>query len=293
MNSNYSGPKTDIQASDLGKYENGLWVLEPKMDGMWVEFKPNNPKSGIPHTFLSRRSIAPEGSYTKELANIELPFPGGTTFCGELEAGTDRATKAFERKGFYSLHLFDILQFGPEDMRDKPQHERRSVLEHVYKEIQFLTMHLPGRIQLVPSMSNLFKQRYDHFVNNGGEGVVLKNINATYEQGKTENMVRCKEWLTDDFILMEIGKTDGGAPTGVWGQYHKGELVYVMRAQPLRDMEVLKPENCGHLVAEFKGCGRQSSGTLRSAQFVRRRRDKPVKDCILKNSGDKIPMRKK
>lgn len=298
MNPNYSGPKKDINPKDLGTYEAvpsffpgmpGRWVLEPKLDGMWVEVCVE--KYAL--SFKSRRSIEPETVYTEGLSNIRLPLPVGTIFCGELEAGTDRATKAFESSGFYSLHLFDIIQLGEESLRDKPQYERRQTLEFLYKEIQFLTMHIPGRIQLVPSMSNLFAQRYDYYVKNGGEGVVLKDITAPYSSGKTDNMVRCKEWITDDFILMEIGETDSGAPTGVWGQYHNGKLVYVMRAQPLKDMDVLKPEHCGHLVAEFRGCGRQSSGTLRSAQFIRRRRDKPMKDCILKNSGNKTPTRRK
>ena len=31
--------------------------------------------------------------------------------------------------------------------------------------------------------------------------------------------------IADDFVLMEAGVTDGGESTGVWGQYHNGELI--------------------------------------------------------------------
>lgn len=287
MDSNYSGPKNDIDPVYLDRYEEtGLWVLEPKMDGMWIQFETS--ESG--NIIASRQGIKPNDKHIKDI-NIPLLLPHGTILCGELVAGTDRATKM--HKGIYPMYIFDMIQFGGDSLRQDSYEARRSKLESVFQDILFGSMHIPGLFNLVPSFDNSFRARYEWVIKHGGEGVVLKRVGAKYSPGKTEDMIRCKEWLTDDFVLMELGKTDSGDVTGVWGQYHNGELIYVMRAQPRSDMSVLQPHNCGTLVAEFKGCGRQSSGTLRSAQFVRVRNDKPREECVLQNTGGKLPTRKK
>lgn len=283
MNHNYCGPKIDIQSEDLSKYEDKGWVLEPKIDGMWVEFTVQSNKNKPQHSFLSRKNITPETIYTKELSQIVLPLPEGTVLCGELEAGTDRATQAYKAKGYYSLYLFDIIKLGSMYVTNLNFKERRQTLETVFKEIEFCTMHLPGRFNLVPCMPNLFQSRHEHIINTGGEGSILKRLDAKYQSGKTEDIIRCKAHLTDDFVLMGIESTAGGDLTGTWGQYFNGKLQYVMRAQP-KDMKLLNPNNFGKLVAEFKGWGRQSSGTLRSAQFIRARDDKDPEDCVLKKA---------
>lgn len=290
MNNNYSGPKLDIYSSNLDRYEEtGLWVLEPKMDGMWVQFECSRKDGNV---ILSRKSIRPADKYTADI-DIPLPVPHGTVIIGELEAGTDRATKSRNRSGVYGLHMFDILQLGSTCLRHLSYIERREQLEIVAKDIMFYTMDRPGLFNLVPYFEELFLARYSHLHHIDAEGAVLKRKDAVFQPGKTDDMVRCKQWLTDDFVLMEVGETDGGDLTGVWGQYHNGELIYVMRAQPRGCMDILTDNNCGTLVAEFKGRDRQSSGTLRSAQFVRVRDDKPKEECVLQNEGGKIPTRKK
>jgi len=289
MNNNYSGPKADITEEELSKYEESeLWVIEPKMDGMWIQFESTTEGNVI----LSRKGIRHSNSYIKDI-DMQLPVPPGTVICGELDAGTDRATKARNRNGFHGMYMFDLIQYGDQDMRSFCYRLRRQKLEEVAKEIMFYTMHAPGLFNLVPSFDSFFLARHQHLIANGAEGSVLKHLEAGYRPGKTDDMVRCKQWLTDDFVLMEVGETDGGDLTGVWGQYHNGELIYVMRAQPRGCMDILTDNNCGTLVAEFKGRDRQSSGTLRSAQFVRVRDDKPKEECVLQNEGGKVPTRKK
>ncbi len=282
MNEYYSGPKSSINPENLDEYCNAnVWSLEPKIDGMWVQLTVGTTK----HTFTSRAGLAPAPEYIRGLQNMVLPLSPGSVLCGELECGTDRATQRYKESGYYSLHLFDVINYQGTDLRDTHQKGRRAALEAIYNEIQFASMHIPGRIQIVPSFTNLFKHRYDYLVRNGGEGIVLKRTDAKYGQGKNDTMVRCKATATDDFVLMDIGKTDSGDLTGIWGQYHNGQLVYVMRAQPRANMYILRPESIG-VVAEFKGWGHQSSGTLRSAQFVRTRTDKTAQECLLNNIGD-------
>jgi len=277
-NPNYSGPKDDIHPENIDRYWlDNKWSLEPKLDGMWVQMTIGNTK----HKFLSRSGIAPAPKYTKGLEDITMPMSPGSVIVGELECGTDRATKRYEETGYYALHLFDVLDYMGQDMRDKAQSERRAALEVLFNEIQFATMHIPGRIQIVPSFNNLFKHRYDWLVRNGGEGVVLKLKGAKYISGKNESMVRCKDTATDDFVLMGVGKTDGGELTGCWGKFNnENVLQYVMRCQP-KDPSILTEENFGKMVGEFKGWGKQLGGTLRHAQFIRVRKDKLAEECTI------------
>lgn len=283
----YLGPDSEIQAEDLDKYEDeGGWVLEPKVDGMWSMLEVNN-KSG--HFMKSRDARTPEiGSVADELREIKLVVPEKTIFAGEFEGATQWATQTSEASGFKRDHLFDVPRIGDDDIRSWPWFRRRPKLEELYASM--MKGHddrVKTRFLLVPYYEKDFRRVYDETIRDGFEGVVLKRKDSTYQtsrsDGKTDEWLRCKRWLTGDYVLYDIGWTDGGMygeprPTGQWGLFKKGQLVKVMQANCPK--ELLTSENIGCLVAEFKGWAKFKSGALRHATFVRTRVDKSPEDCV-------------
>lgn len=288
----YLGPGIEVMPDMLHKYETGDWILEPKIDGMWCMLEV--AEKGQPHVLNSRDAKTGPimGSNLGDLHLQPLPFPPGTILVGELEAATQAAKSHVDEQGFRRLHVFDIPIFGSGAMfKSMTLHKRRKAMHDVYEKFQKRSsVDVLERFPLLPLYTENFQYEYDRVVGEGGEGVVLKRLDSTYQtkraDGKTDAWLRCKKWITHDFVLMGETDTPGGvhsAPkkTGVWGLYDsKGRLKPVMRASP-KPIDLLRPENYGVLVAEFMGWAHFKSGALRHGQMVRVRTDKPPEACLI------------
>lgn len=281
----YVGPAIDIDPDDLPKYERtGGYVLEPKEDGMWARLVVGNPAEGRPHQLKSRDATTPAvtGSNAGDLLDIALPLPEGTILVGELEAATQAAKKIVDRQGFRRLHLFDV-PFFKGDRSNLAWDVRRELLEGIGGALSMAGQPVRDRFPVVPIHRSGFRTLYDEMVAEGTEGVVLKRVDSLYVptrgDGKIDEWVRCKRIVTGDFVLCGLGVTGKlKETTGKWGLYKRGKLTEVMQARAPK--ELLVEENIGRLVAEFKGWARFKSGSLRHAQFVRVRIDKPALDCV-------------
>jgi ATP-dependent DNA ligase len=176
------------------------------------------------------------------------------------------------------LHLFDF-PMGGYDHRALPWIQRRALLEGAHHA---LSEHAKTRFPLVESFTDKFRERYETWVEAGGEGCVLKRKDSTYEtaraDGKSDLWHRCKKTCTEDYVLYGIGKTAGGQPAGLWGLHKEGKLRKVM--QKGCPNALLVSSNIGKLVCEFMGWERFDSGALRHAQFVRVRIDKSPAMCV-------------
>lgn len=287
----YLGPDKEIEPDVLSKYENGSWIIEPKIDGMWCMLTVGSPKDGVPHVLTSRdaRTSALSGSSLGDLHTIDLPLPVGSIIVGELESATQYAKEKVTKQGYRRLHLFDVVRAGQNDMRGLKWYERRAWLDDLGANLQ-QEEKTAARFPVLPYQQTGFRDYYDHMVACGEEGVVLKNKHSTYitnrSDGKTDLWLRCKRWVTEDYVLMGVTKTPGGAYslpqlTGVWGLYSKGKLVPVLQASAGPTDVHLNPDNFGKVVAEFMGWARFKSGALRHAQFVRLRSDKQASECVL------------
>jgi hypothetical protein len=287
----YLGPDEEIQPSALDTYEgSGLWIAQPKMDGMWAMLEVHNPANGLPHFLKSRdaNTSAVDGSNNGGFPTLTLPagIPEGTILVGELEAASEWAKEQVEARGYRKIYLFDMPRWGNEDLRDLPLEVRLNRLASAY----VILANDPGtkdRFSLVSTHVANFKRLYDAWVALGGEGLVLKRKGTTYRtnrsDGKTEEQVRCKRMITEDYVLVGIGKTPKGQPAGLWGLYSDGKLVEIF--QKGCPVGLLKPEYVGKIVCEFKGWKRFKSGALQHAQFLRVRRDKSPDMCVFKNEN--------
>jgi hypothetical protein len=268
----YCGPNLHLKPEQLDAFEKqGGWVIEPKHDGMWAMLVVGDPKHGKPHVIKSRdaKTGTVGGANAGDLVLCELPLTPGAVIVGELEAATETSTKFFEALGHRRLHVFDFPKGGG-DHRAMPWTHRRALLEGVWSAFD---AHAKSRFPIVESYSDKFRQRYDEWVENGLEGVVLKRKTSGYVQGKSNEWHRCKRTLTEDYVLVGVGFTDGGQLTGHWGGYRNGKLVHVMTGR-CPEKYLKDPKCIGSLVAEFMGWQKMKSGALRHGQFVRVRTDK-------------------
>ena len=286
----YLGPGVEVMPDMLHKYETGDWLLEPKIDGMWCMLEV--AEKGRPHVLNSRDAKTGPimGSNLGDLHLQSLPFPPGTILVGELEAATQAAKTHVDKQGFRRLHIFDIPRIGVGGrVGSMPLRTRHIEVAKIYEHFRKQTPNdVVERFPLLPAYTENFRYEYDRVTGEDGEGVVLKHLDSIYgtkrADGKTDAWLRCKKWVTYDFVLMGETATPGGvqsAPkkTGVWGLYDaKGSLKPVMKAPP-KPIDLLRPENYGVLVAEFMGWAHFKSGALRHGQFVRVHPDKSPEAC--------------
>jgi hypothetical protein len=286
----YLGPGLDIEPSDLVTYERRRgYIIEAKVDGMWCELTVGDPAHGKPHRLNSRDGTTDpiSGSNLGDIHMQLIPLPPGSIIIGELEAATEWATDQASLRGFRRLHLFDVL-YIPDRMNGGglPWSSRSRFLTDLLK---IIGKGENSRFAQVPMQDDNFRSFYDRSIENGYEGIVLKPVNSLYQttrsDGKTKAWARCKRWVTGDYVLMDIeytpgGKFSGPQPTGAWGLYKAGKLERVMKAAP-PDPCLLRQENIGKLVVEFKGFVKFKSGALRHAQAIRVRTDKTPRMCTL------------
>lgn len=287
----YLGPGLDVEPDELLAFEqHGGYVMESKVDGMWCELTVGDPANGRPHRLNSRDGTTEpiSGSNLGDIHLQPIPLPPGSIIIGELEAATEWATEQKELRGFRRLHLFDILRIdGRWEGFDKTWKERAMKLSVLLAE---LSCHKEeSRFVEVPITQESFEAFYHRSIEQGYEGVVIKPARSIYSttrsDGKTKEWVRCKRWVTGDYVLTGIEMTPGGKysgpqKTGAWGLYKNGQLKRVMKAAP-PDPALLRNENIGKLVVEFKGWAKFKSGALRHAQAVRVRTDKTARMCTL------------
>ncbi len=111
------------------------------------------------------------------------------------------------------LWIFDVLYLNGEILLDKPYIERRKILEEIVDE-KFLT---PMIITSDPSEALKFMEKA---VNEGHEGLMIKQLNSTYKPGRREKL-----WLklkpAENLDLVIVAADWGhGRRTGWLSNYH-------------------------------------------------------------------------
>jgi hypothetical protein len=292
----YLGPGLDVERSQLRDFERqGGYIIEPKVDGVWCELTVGNLDRGRPHRLNSRDGdTGPIESANRGDIHLQpIPLPEGSILIGELEASTEWATEQARKRGFRRLHLFDVLRIAPDvtstglSFNATEWAKRRGVLNKIVDDLK--VWEDESRFVNVTFQEERFEYFYDLWIDEGYEGAVLKPLKSIYaterSDGKTKAWARCKRWVTMDYVLTGIEMTPGGKyqgpqRTGAWGLFKNGKLTRVMKAAP-PDPCLLRQENVGKLVVEFKGWAKFKSGALRHAQAVRVRTDKGPRSCTL------------
>lgn len=247
----------------------------------------------------------------EKLATLGYASEGKSKFVTSIMGSLPDAalTKQIER-GWLRYVVFDCLWYKGEDMRARGYAARRSAASQAVKEwgnpFVCISRAVGGRDK---------RAFYEEVVSRGGEGVILKNIDATY--GDRQAWVKVKKEATADVVVMgykpakEMSKKKGedhatmtkyakagliGAIIcGQWAPVEPGlkskHLVEVATVSgmddSLREMLSSKPGKTWiGKVIEIKHNGREPTGRFRHPRFSRPRPDKDPSSCVLPTEGE-------
>jgi ATP-dependent DNA ligase len=196
----------------LAKASSGLpdgdgWLYEPKWDGFRaIVFRDGD------ETLVQSRDLKPLDRYFPELgAPLRAQLPDRCVLDGEVviaRGGTldfealllrihpaESRVRMLAAETPASFVAWDLLALGDDDLRDRPQGERRARLEAV------LAGAVPP-IHLTPATTDraLAADWFDRFEGAGLDGVVAKRLDGTYQPGKRA-MVKVKHERTADCVV--------------------------------------------------------------------------------------------
>lgn len=175
----------------------------------------------------------------------ELYIPGKTSneVTSILGAKADKAIQRQEEQGKLIYMVYDILMYQGEWLIDKPWHERRAILENVFPIVRNEYMKCP---EYITTNKREFMERV---IAEGGEGIMLKNINGKYIPGKkpAKNWVKVKTEIDDDVVIMgfkDAVKEYTGKEIETWPYWinPSGEKELVLNTYSVLDETVIDGE---------------------------------------------------
>lgn len=114
---------------------------------------------------------------------------------------------------------FDLIIFNNKSIMHKPYHKRKEQLKHFMKELELPlepTVSSPLSIQYIP-FEKEYKKIWDKVLTNNGEGIVAKNKESKWEEGKrSETWIKIKNWKSATCFITAYDSTNGYYHIGVY-----------------------------------------------------------------------------
>jgi len=216
----------------------------------------------------------------------KMDQPMVTTVAGTADP-EEAIAKASQLPGIFQIVLFDVIGVDGRDVSKQPFKERRKRLESLVRPSRHLALS-----PIYPFAR--WREAYDAALAEGGEGVVLKNVDAPYfwrplgerEEKRVGVQYKLKARKTDDFIVFNIAFSEKKRLLMRFGQFWKGELVEVGEVDNLSmdtTREAIEHFKRGPFVTELSYQERfpKPPGRLRNPVFERFRPDKPIESVTL------------
>jgi ATP-dependent DNA ligase len=214
-----------------------------------------------------------------------------TTIMGALP---EKAIALQKEHGYLKYRLFDSPQVCGEDISKLSDRKRREKLLEIIPKLQ---KYIKGEV-IPRSPATEAKSMYEFIVGRGGEGVMLKDLDAPYGRG----WYKVKKVKTWDVVIMGYEdpketseKTDGSVSETrlhkkgwigaiIFGFYVNGELKKFgtcggIPDAVLEELSKNKKKNIGRAI-EIKAQERTKKGKFRHPRFVRFRDDKDATQCV-------------
>jgi ATP-dependent DNA ligase len=228
------------------------------------------------------------------LASLRFPHLVNTILDAEILApGVDAAhlsgaihsNGVGKTNGLVKIFVFDVLRYRGEDQSYKTLQQRIEVLDILNGALQ------SPYIIFLPWAFTAKEKRdlYETVLSRGGEGIMLKRLNAFYIQGgrPANNWLKAKKSTSFDCVVMGFTKGKGKYNTCigalVFGQYVDGTLTELGQASGMSDAERNKmsahPDEFIGKVVTIKGMERHKSGAIRHPQYGGMRYDKDRHQC--------------
>jgi ATP-dependent DNA ligase len=256
------------------------WLFEPKWDGFRaIVFRDGD------ETFIQSRDLKPLDRYFPELppvlkanlpercivdGEIVIPGEGGLEFESlllRIHPAASRVNMLAEQTPA-SFVAWDLLALGDEDLRTKPQEERRAMIEKALAKAK-------PPVHLTPATRDVEIARdwFNRFEGAGLDGVVAKPLAAPYQPGKRA-MAKIKHARTAECVVAGFRWHKNGPGTHIGslllGLYDdKGDLHHVgitssfsweKRADLVKELEPLRKDATdGHPWGEWAEWGAYGS----------------------------------
>lgn len=281
------------------------YVAEEKLDGsryvFYIAGDPYERRSS--NALLSRRVSVVDGKHVDRTDNVphitHVEYEGleGTILDGEIMAadflstnsimnsGPSLAVSKQNEIGPCKYYVFDVMFFRGKDVRTLPLSQRRKVLEEVVKRMN--NEHVVAIPQITSDLEGYFRE----IVNDGGEGVIIKDLRSAYGVGW------CKMKKSYDVSCVISGfKPGNGKYADSLGSiavsvYHAKRLVEIgfasgfddkVRSDMAKNFEKYRGMVVDVFAQEIQASKRSSDnpvGRLRHPTFFRFRDDLNAQDC--------------
>jgi len=283
--------------------ESSEWVAERKLDGSRYCLYVGKDGNRLVSKHISVKDDKPveKTENVPHLTKVSCPELDGTVIDGEITTPNgdfgnvvsvmgSHPFEAIEKQkndGFMLFTVFDCPRFKGQDITQKTLRERQTILKEVIKTLGI------DQIQFIEQRSNNRMEWFKQIVKEGGEGIILKRWDSTYDAGKRgPNWVKVKKMQTYDVVVMGFKKTESvaWAAQGLigaveFGCYNsKGVLQKVgdtsgMTLEVRRDMSANQEKWIG-LVIEVVG-QEVLRDSIRHPRFIRIRPDVSAKACTI------------
>ena len=287
-------------AENLDAYGKGPWWAEEKYDGArylahvhkeitYFTGRRISKKTGIlvdktynvPHLYQAMTIPSLEGT----IFDGEITYPGSmvNSVTSVMGCTPDNAKARQIEIGYISYIMFDVIAYKGQDIRTWSQETRRTLLTDIY--MNHFKDHPSIHISML-HVCKLIPQLWDTIMQQGGEGIVIKDREAPYGKG----WVKVKKVLEDSVIV--TGFTAGnGKYTGLigaiqFGQYEDGVLITFGKCSGIDDSTrqwlTDRQEQIIGKVFDIKFQERFPSGKFREPRFLRWRDDLAPEDIARK-----------
>jgi ATP-dependent DNA ligase len=183
------------------------WLFEPKWDGFRaIVFKDGD------EVYVQSRDLKPLNRYFPDLEELlRASLPDRVVVDGEIVIASPRGldfdalqlrihpaasrVKKLAAEMPTSFVAFDLLAEGDRDLRERPQAERRRLLEELLRSAQ-------GRLHVTPCSRDraVASEWFGRFEGAGLDGVIAKHESIPYQPGKRA-MVKVKHVRTADCVV--------------------------------------------------------------------------------------------
>jgi ATP-dependent DNA ligase len=229
------------------------WVYEPKYDGfrsiVYVDGDDvyMQSRGGKPLRRYFPEVKFPEGRYVLDGELVILDADGHEEFDAlqnRLHPAESRVRMLAEKTPAL-FRAFDVLAIDRRKLTGKPFSERRAALEKLIADAPGRKKSASGSVEVTP-LYKTAKSAEPLLLS--GEGVIAKELGATYKPGERKGMVKVKRVRTIDCVVMgwRPGKHEGTVGSLILGLYEDGNL------RPIGHTSGLKAKEKKELVKTLK-----------------------------------------
>src|SRR5262245_5139834 len=229
------------------------WVYEPKYDGFRAlafvdgEDVYLQSRGGKPLRRYFPELEFPKGRYVLDGELVILDSHGHEEFDSlqaRLHPAESRVRMLAEQTPA-RFRAFDLLARNGSKLTSKPFADRRKALEKLIADAPGRKKSASGSVELTPLVKS--PKRAEPLLLSG-EGVIAKELDATYKPGERKGMVKVKRLRTIDCVVMgwRPGKEKGTVGSLILGLYDKSKL------RPIGHTSGLKAKEKRDLVKELK-----------------------------------------